>query len=53
MIVGLGCFLKPWKLLNSVQGVCELSLFHLCSTCNLQLDFAVMWWEVWAARSWT
>lgn len=40
MIVGLGCFLKPWKLLNCVWGVSELSLFHLYSTCNPQLDFA-------------
>lgn len=41
MIVDLGCFLKLWKLLKSVLGVSELSLFfHPHSTCNPQLDFA-------------
>lgn len=41
MIVDLGCFLKQWKLLNSVQAVSELSLiFHPYSTCNPYLGFA-------------
>lgn len=31
MIVGLGCFLKLWKLLNGAQGVFLNYLFSICA----------------------